>query len=241
MSGIEAPPPVSLDIQSHPVRNYIRAAVSKNTQRAYRSDLRHFRAWGGSIPATDHAIAEYIAAHGSTLSVATLVRRLAAISKAHTTQGLSSPTSSELVRMTLRGIRRMHGKPQRRVAAAIKSDVLAMIEGLGARLKDTRDRALLLIGFAGAFRRSELVGITAADIERTAQGIVITLPRSKTDQDGEGRRIGIPYARGRSCPIKALDGWLASSGQTGHASDAMLQRYIRDAELFVGNAAGAVL
>jgi site-specific recombinase XerD len=289
---------------------YVRAAVSDSTRRAYRADLDHFLGWGGAIPATDKFVAQYLVAHAEALSVATLTRRLAAISKAHTTQGLRSPTSSDLVGLSMRGIRRTHGQPQRRVAAAVKADILAMTVTLGQSLKDHRDRALLLIGFAGALRRSELCAINCADIERVPQGIVITLNRSKTDQAGEGRKIGIPYARGIVCPVLALDGWLSASGitdgpifrpvsrhgrigfsglcdravalvmkelaqaagldasryaghslraglatsaaaagvsswkireQTGHASDAMLQRYIRAGELFIDNAAGAVL
>ncbi len=292
------------------VLGYVRAAVSHNTRRAYQSDLRHFLDWGGSMPATDAAVAEYLADHAGSLSVATLARRLAAICKAHTTHGLSSPTSSELVRMTMRGIRRGHGRPQRQVAAAVKEDILAMVAGLGEGLKDRRDRALILIGFAGAFRRSELVAVNCTDIGHVPQGIVLTIARGKTDQEGRGRRVGIPYARGLVCPVKALDAWLSASGigdgpvfrsvrrqggvgpnalspeavalivkqraaaagldpgrysghslraglatsaaragvpvwkirdQTGHASDAMLGRYVREGELFLGNAAGAIL
>jgi hypothetical protein len=136
-----------------------------------------------------------------SLSVATLIQRLAAISKAHTTLRLPSPTSSDLVRMTMRGIRRTHGKPQHQVAAAIKEDVLTMVAKLGDRPKDRRDRALLLIGFAGAFWRSELAASNFTDIEHVPQGIIITVNRSKTDQDGNGRKIGIPYARGLVCPM----------------------------------------
>src|SRR5437588_411984 len=75
-------------VPPNPAREYLRAAISQNTRRAYQSDLRHFLSWGGSIPASDAAVAEYLAVHGSSLSIATLIRRLAAISKAHTLQGL---------------------------------------------------------------------------------------------------------------------------------------------------------
>jgi len=181
---------------------------------------------------------------------------------------------------------------------------------VGDGLKDIRDRALLLIGFAGALRRSELAGLDVGDIERVRQGIVLTLRRSKTDQDRQGRKIGIPFGRTRWCPVLAFDAWLAASGitagaifrpvdrhghiqearlsgeavslvvrertaaagldpspysghslraglatsaaqagvptwrikaQTRHASDAMLNRYIREGELFTDNAAGALL
>jgi integrase len=187
--------------------------------------------------------------------------------------------------------------------------VLAMVAGL-VGVKGTRDRALLLIGFAGAFRRSELVALTVADIANAQQGLIITLLRSKTDQEGIGRKVAIPFARGAVCPVIALQKWLEVSSitegpifravnrhgvisdtsldpqavawvvkerakaagldpnkysghslraglvtsaaqmgvsswkiraQTGHASDAMLSRYIRDANIFVDNAAGAIL
>lgn len=291
------------------VSDYLRASLSDNSRRSYRSDLTQFISWGGTIPASPELVATYLAAHADKHAVATLSRRLVSISKAHTVQGLPTPTDTELVRATLRGIRRTHGSSQRQVAPAVKDDVLAMVASLTGT-KGTRDRALLLIGFAGAFRRSELVSLTLADIEQAQQGLIVTLQWSKTDQEGRGRRVAIPYARGAACPVLALQQWIAVAGitegpifrgvnrhgqvadaaitpqavamvvkeraravglnaanysghslraglvtsaaqlgvsswkirqQTGHKSDAMLSRYIRDASLFVSNASGAVL
>ena len=145
---------------------YLRYAVSDSTRRAYKADLNHFLGWGARIPATPECIAEYLAVHANTLSIATLTRRLVAISKAHTIQGMGSPTCSPLVAMTMKGIRRRHGRPQRRVAAVAKSDILAILATLGDSLRDRRDRALLLIGFAGAFQRSKLCAIDCVDIEQ---------------------------------------------------------------------------
>ena len=139
------------------VKTYVRAAVSDSTRRAYRSDLRHFLEWGGTIPASDGVLADYLARHAGTLSVATLARRVASISKAHATRGLANPARSELVRSTLRGIRRAHGRPQRRARPLTKEDLFSVLATTGDGLKGARDRALLLVGFAGAFRRSELV------------------------------------------------------------------------------------
>ena len=95
------------------VKTYVHAGVSDNTRRAYRSDLRHFLDWGGTVPASDVVLAAYLAQHAGTLSVATLARRVASISKAHRAKGLPNPARSELVRSMLRGIRRAHGQPQR--------------------------------------------------------------------------------------------------------------------------------
>ena len=291
------------------VTNFLRASLSDNSRRAYRSDLNHFLAWGGTIPATPEMVAVYLADHAEQHTTATLSRRLVSIGKAHSAQTLPSPTTTELVRATLRGIRHIHGSAQRQVAPAVKEDVLAMVAGLSG-IKGLRDKALLLIGFAGAFRRSELVSLTVADIGQAKQGLVIQLIRSKTDQEGRGRKVAIPYARGVVCPVMALQEWLdvakltkgpifravnrcgviseaaitpqtvamvvkeraqavgldpakyaghslrsglvtsaAQLGvsswkirqQTGHKSEAMLARYIRDANIFVDNAAGAVL
>ncbi len=165
------------------VSDYLRASLSDNSRRAYRSDLNHFLAWGGTIPASPEMVAQYLASHAGQHAIATLARRVVSIGKAHTTQGMPSPTDTELVRATLRGIRHTHGSAQRQVAPAVKEDVLAMVANLEG-VKGIRDKALLLIGFAGAFRRSELVSLTVADIEQAKQGLIVHLRRSKTDQDG---------------------------------------------------------
>lgn len=289
---------------------FLEASLAANTRRAYRQDIAHFTNWGGSVPATPEVVAQYLAQHAGQLTVATLARRMVAIGKVHVMAGHSNPTTTELVRLTMRGIRRTCGQPQRQAAAAIKEDILAMVSLIDDSVKGRRDRALLLLGFAGAFRRSELVGLDVSDIECVPQGVIVHLRRSKTDQEGAGRKIGIPFARGVVCPVRALDAWLAASGitdgpvfrpvtrhghlsptrlsgeavaiiikdraraagldpsrfsghslraglatsaaaagvaawkirqQTGHASDAMLTRYIRDGELFRDNAAGYLL
>lgn len=287
----------------------IHASLSDNSRTAYQADLKHFIASGGCIPCSPEVVANYLAAHAGKHAVATLNRRLVSISKAHTSQRLPSPTSSDLVKAVMKGIRRTHGTAQRQVAPTIKEDIVAMVNGLTG-IKGARDRALLLIGFAGAFRRSELVSLTVADVEFTKQGLVINLRHSKTDQEGRGRKIAIPYARGAVCAVHALQTWLDIAGittgpifrgvsrheliseaglsaqvvalvvkervaaagldptkysghslraglvtsaaqagvsswkirqQTGHSSDAMLARYIRSTQIFVDNAAGAVL
>ncbi|MCE9508322.1 MAG: site-specific integrase [Alphaproteobacteria bacterium] len=250
-------------------------------------------------------MAEYLAAHAGLLSCATLTRRLAAISKAHTMQGYPSPATNDLIRMTMRGIRRTHGKPQEQVSPLCRDDLLLVLSYTPDDLRGARDKALLLLGFCGALRRSELCRVRHEDLAFTSEGLVLTLPRSKTDQTGEGRKIGVPFGRGKICPVRILQDWLVRSGitsgyifrgidkgivtemhlcdrsmaniikarvgkvglspekfsghslrsglatsaamagissfkireQTGHKSDAMLARYIRNGSLFHGNAA----
>lgn len=199
---------------SEEVRGYVSDAISPNTRRAYNSDLAHFEDWGGTIPATKEMVAAYLADHAGTLAIATLQRRLASISTAHGAKGLESPTASKLVQTTLRGIRKRHGKPQKQAKPLLVEDLFRIMPLLGDSVKDTRDRALLLIGFAGGFRRSELVGLNVEDIETVRQGLVINITRSKTDQMGEGRKIGIPVARGAHCPVLALEAWLKHASIT---------------------------
>ena len=189
------------------VRGYVREAIAENTRRAYRSDIEHFMAWGGTIPAADVMVAEYLANHAERLAVATLSRRLVSISQAHAARGLRSPASSSLVSNTMRGIKRIHGAPQRAVRPLLVQDLIHIMAALGNRPKDVRDRALLLLGFAGGFRRSELVALDMKDIQHVRQGQIVTIGRSKTDQEGKGREIGIPFARGQHCPVRSLEAW----------------------------------
>jgi integrase len=194
------------------IADLVRESLASNTRTAYLSDLAHFESWGGRIPAEPETVAAYLATHAESLSVATLSRRLAALSMVHRSHGMANPTSSELVKSVLRGLKRVKGTAQRQAKPLLKEDLILALDATGEGLRDLRDRALLLIGFAGGFRRSELVALTCGDVERVRQGMILTLRRSKTDQTGEGRKIGIPLARGRWCPVGALDGWLASSG-----------------------------
>jgi integrase len=285
------------------VLEFLTAATASNTRRAYQSDLAHFIAWGGSIPADPVIVAKYFAAQSKMLSLATLARRMIAIRRAHVLRDFPDPTKAELVRLTLRGVRRLHGRPQRRVAPLRLEHLADIVSRLGSAPRDSRDRALLLVGFAGAFRRSELIAVECKWIERREQGFVVTLPRSKTDQEGRGRDVAIPRIGGPICPVAALDSWLATSeiangslfrpvsragrvlgkplspsaiatvvkqrvaqigldparysghslragfatsaaaagvpvwkikGQTGHVSDAVLSRYIRETGIFAG-------
>lgn len=197
------------DVRS--VAAYVRASLAVNPRRAYETDLTLFTTWGGSIPATDHAVATYLADHAGKLSVATLVRRLASLSKAHEASGLRNPTRSPLVSATLRGIRRTHGSAQSQAKPLLLEDLFRVLSLMGEETRDMRDRALLLIGSAGGFRRSELIGINREDVESVRHEVIITVRRSKTDPLGLGREIAIPLGRTRNCPVSALEGWLSAS------------------------------
>lgn len=192
------------------VQQYVQASLSENTRRAYSNDLQHFLDWGGRIPATPERIANYLAEHAEKLSYGTLSRRVVAISRAHKAKKLASPTLSEIVKATLQGIRRTTERVQRRVRPTLLPQIQAMVKDAQG-MKGMRDKALLLTGFAGALRRSELVSLNFSDVQFVVEGIVIHLRRSKTDQTGQGRDIAIPNMRGKYCPVKAVKDWLALS------------------------------
>lgn len=206
-------PQAPFEPTSAAVDGFTAAAQSAATRRAYLGDLKHFRQHGGKIPATPQTVANYIAQFAGVHAVATLSRRLIALHQAHTERGLKSPVMDRLVKRTMQGIRRTFGVAQRRVKALVKTDLLEMLVMVNRQkpMKAARDRALLLIGFAGALRRSELVAIRCEDITRFEGGAEINLP-SKTDQVGAGRTVWIPHAKdAERCPVAALDQWLALS------------------------------
>lgn len=195
---------------------YAKAEKAASTRKAYRTDFELFRTWCAErgakpLPADPETVAAYLgweAKRGSKSS--TISRRIAAIRYAHRLAGMALPTDDERVRATMRGIRRSIGAAATKKAPATADRILAMAPRASARLADLRDRALLLIGFAGAFRRSELVALDHEDIEETKDGLRITIRQSKTDQEGKGVMIAIPRGS-TACPVAALVTWLSAA------------------------------
>jgi site-specific recombinase XerD len=210
---------LALDAIADKAARYAKNARSTNTQLAYKSDLKSFNRWCRShalsaFPATAKTVSLYVADVAGTLKPSTLQRRLAAISVQHKAAGYDSPTSHEVVRSVLSGVKRRLGVAQTQKAALGVGDVRAMVDGLGnVKAIDVRDRALLLLGFGGAFRRSELVALDVADVGFEPEGVVVALHRSKTNQEGETERIAVPYGSNhRTCPVRALQAWIAVIG-----------------------------
>ena len=141
----------------------------------------------------------------------TLTRRIAAIRYAHLLAGLPTPTSDEKVRAVLRGIRREKGAAPEKKAPALAELVISMVSHCKDDIQGKRDRALLLLGFAGAFRRSELVALNVEDLQETETGMKIMIRRSKTDQEGKGQEIAIVPGQ-HACPIKAFKEWIEIAG-----------------------------
>ena len=199
--------------------DYVSECAAPNTKRAYASDFRRFAAWCRQagvqpLPASVGTCAAYFSGMADAgRKASTIDRARAAIKMAHETAGHADPTSHKHVKLALKGIRRKLGTAHARKSPVLLQDVKAMLESLPDGLIGLRDRALLLLGFAGAFRRSELVGIDREHLEETAEGVKVCLPRSKTDQEGQGRCIGIRRgANPSTCPVRALLAWVEAAG-----------------------------
>lgn len=295
---------------------YADASRSERTNELYRAQWQAFQDWCDAqglcaLPAAPGTVALFLTARAQDgRKVATLSVALAAISQCHQLAGLDSPRSSTIVREAFKGIRRTHGSAQTQKAPVLGNQLRTMLVELPDTLSGRRDRALLLVGFSGAFRRSELVALAVSDLTFTSEGLTVMLRKSKTDQEGQGRKVGLPYgSASATCPVRSMQAWLELSGikegavfrsvnrhggigaalsgidvarivkrsaeavgldpklfaghslraglattaakagkqahaimkQTGHKSVAMVNRYIRDAELFSDNAAAGLL
>lgn len=213
--GRSLPPALAATVEQ--ARDYAEHAKADNTRRAYRADWNDFTAWADThrlvtLPASPETIALYLSHLAQTHKCSTLQRRLSAISQAHAAKGYDSPTKTAVVHAVWQGIRRAKGVAPECKEPAITEVLRLMTARLPNNLLGTRDRALLLVGFAGAFRRSELVGLNRQDVVFTLEGVTITLRRSKTDQEGAGRKVGLPYgSRLETCPVRALKAWLDGS------------------------------
>jgi integrase len=201
------PPAPSADMLSY----YLAASQSEATQKAYSSDRADFIAAGGKIPATPADIARYLASSGH-LAISTLKRRLASLADAHTSSGHLDPTKHPLVKKVVRGMARVHGSSLSAASPLLGHDLARMIGALPDDLRGDRDRALLLVGFACALRRSELVSLRVEDLELTGNTCTIFLTKSKTDQFCQGRHLPLPSFAGPLSPVSALERWLAVGG-----------------------------
>ncbi len=199
-----------------------RAARAGSTLRAYAHDWQQFRAWCERnslvpLPASPQTVIFYSTdlTKNQQRKWNTLSRRLAAISQLHSQAGFESPTRSWAVKQFLQGLRRELGVAPVRKKPVLVADLQEILKHIPDSLLGKRDRALLLVGFTGAFRRSELIGLNVEDLEETRDGMVAHIRRSKTDQEGQGRKVGIPPgSEAATCPIRALSEW-STAAQIG--------------------------
>ncbi len=195
-------------------RVYAEASKAPSTLRAYSSAWGTFTTWCRERrvwprPASPKTVAAFVAVMAATRKVATLEKYIAAIGEAHRLSGHPAPTDAQEVRAVMKGIRRTHGTRQVGKRPLLVSHLRRIVHRLPDGPLGYRDRALLLVGFAGALRRSELVGLDVADLDFVDEGLIVTIRKSKTDQQGEGREVGIPFgSTPATCPVRTLRHWL---------------------------------
>lgn len=224
-NAVEASEPVvngTLASEREAADTYRRMAKADNTRRAYRAAVRAWCAWCAwhdlpPLPASGQDVAAFLAGErGRKLSPETLKLRRAAIRYLHRAAGCSVPTDDVCVSETMAGITREASRkglvPRKKVAATatILRRLLAPIAG---DVRGLRDRAILLVGFAGALRRSELAAIRFEHLEKTDRGIRLTLPQTKGDQT-DAVTVPLPYGDTELCPVHALEQWLGAAGLT---------------------------
>jgi integrase len=201
---------------------YRQAARRVSTTRRYARGIEHFEGeWGGFLPATQASVARYLAEQAERLSPSTLRTHLAALARWHQQHGFLDPTKAPAVREVLRGIQALHTRPPRQAEPLQLQELEACIKALvkegqgtqpAVRLRASRDRLLLLLGFWRALRSDELCRLRIEYIElEPGRGLTLFLPSSKTDRANQGRQLSVP-ALTRLCPVQAYEDWLAYSG-----------------------------
>ena len=190
-------------------------ATAAATLRAYKADWTHFSQWCSThgfapVPAAPATVGAYLASLAATHAPTTIRRRLAAIGKMHRFNDLAWNPAHRDIQGPLQGALRSHGRPVQKAAALTLTMLRQLLATCDQSARGRRDRALLLFGFVGALRRSELVALRVEDVAVVAGGLRLRIRRGKTDQTGQGAEIGLP--RGRfveTCPVRAFEAWQA--------------------------------
>ncbi len=219
-----------------------------STVRAYTTDWKHFSVWCLTrgliaIPARPDQVGDYLADLGEGYARATLRRKVAAIARASRLAGHPLDTRHPSIRDVLRGIGRTHGGPPKRAQALATEEIQKLVATCANDLVGLRDRALLLVGFAGALRRSELCAIEVEHITWKPRILELLIPRSKTDVESKGARIGIPRGKAEeTCPVRALQAWLLNAGiERGHVFRAITRHSTVRASALSGEAVRLIL
>jgi integrase len=211
--------PLALASAASRARDYAAQSRSSSTRRAYSRAFRAFSAWCSAravvpLPASGELVAVYLAelADGGR-KVASIALALTAINQAHVLAGEPAPRASAALREVWQGIRRTLGTAQVQKAPLLVEGLRAVVAALPGSLAGLRDRALLVLGWALGARRAELVALDLEDLLETAEGLQVTIRRSKTDQEGAGRKVGVPYgSTPATCPVRTVRAWREASG-----------------------------
>jgi integrase len=200
---------------------YAREPRAPATDRAYAADWRDWEAWcaergASALPSVPTAVGVYLADLADRgRKASTIARRAVAITRAHRLAGVDMVMSHPTIRDVLAWVRRTHGSGKEAKTALLVSDVRRCVAAMPRTLIGARDRAVLLMLFAGAFRRSELVALDLPDIQISSRRMTVTVGRSKTDQQGQGAVIGIPRGKRETCPVRAVEQWIEAAGIKG--------------------------
>lgn len=205
------------------VADYARKGLegALNTQRAYKSDLKYFKEWcdengQSELPASAPTLAAYVSHLADTHKWASINRKLAAISKLHELNNLDLPTKDKAFRAVMEGIKRTNGVRQKQAPAFKMNDLKKILRAIDITTHSgLRDKCLLLLGFAGAYRRSELVSLNIEDVDFNDDGAIISLSKSKTNQYGEAEEKAFFYSPETDfCPIRNLKQWMNRLGRS---------------------------
>ena len=229
---------LTLTALAEDAKRFARAAKASATIGAYASDVADFERFCAlhrlaALPAAPQTVGRYVSALATTgpanprlrlrtdgaaavdvrpAAVSTIRRRLVAVAQHHRLLGHASPTENAIVREIMKGIARELGTARKKKTALTFDLLESVLRFAGPDLMGLRDRALMLVAFSGAFRRSEVAALTVDDVRFEARGAAVTLRRSKTDQEGEGRVVALPrLGRSACCPVTALETWLSQA------------------------------
>jgi integrase len=198
-------------------QHYMHCCKSARTHKIYKVGWDCFVSWCierslSYLPAQLETVLAYVVEKATQLKMSTLDLRILSIRDAHRVIGKPLFDPHEIIARTMRGIRNTHGVPETRKCPILLEDLKEMVNCLGSSMLAIRDKAILLITFAGAFRSAETVAIKVEDLNFIRNGIELMLPRSKIDQEGRGQIVAIPYGSNPdTCPVRAIQDWLEVS------------------------------
>lgn len=200
---------------------FAQSSISPATRRAYESDWRQFSIFCQKyeledLPASPETICLYISSMAEeNAKVATIIRRCTSISAIHRAAGHDSPSRNDFVGRVLKGIKNRKGAPSDQSKALSWIDLQKLVSKCNkSMILGVRDAAILSLGWASAMRRSELVALNNDDLDFVDEGVIITIRRSKTDQQGKGQKIGIPKSDHQICPVRSVEEWIARRSRT---------------------------
>lgn len=229
-------------------QQHLENSKAENTKRAYRSDWTQFITWCDqngldSLPADPETVVYFITSLGQSQKASTIKRKMAAISQRHETANYKSPTKTSLVRGVWEGLQRSIGIHEQGKEALWLDELRQLLANLpGERLMGHRDRALLVIGWAAALRRSELVRLDVEQVIFTRDGLVLQLDRSKTDQKGKGQQVALPFeSNPKTCPVRLVENWLSTSGITSGAIFRRIDRHSHILDRLTAQSVGLIV